>query len=127
MLCFCCGCFIAHKTIGSKKCLRRLLPGCVWDWSNPTPWLLQREILRADWCLVARRLDHLGRGRHCCRRILNLSYWYVRKFQDGIHSHINNTTVSWTRFYGFIISSLKSKVCLKPHYDLFVLSKQIIE
>lgn len=45
--------------------LTRVLPGCVWDWSHPTLWLLLREILRADWCLVARRLGHLERGRQC--------------------------------------------------------------
>lgn len=42
-----------------------VLPGCVWDWSHPTLWLLRTEIPRADWCLVARRLGHLGRRRRC--------------------------------------------------------------
>lgn len=34
----------------------------MWDWSRPTLWLLQKEILRADWRLVARRLGDLVRA-----------------------------------------------------------------
>lgn len=60
-----------------------VLPGCVWDWSHPTLWLLQTEILRADWCLVARRLGHLGRGRHCCREIWSRVTGMVGKVRES--------------------------------------------
>lgn len=70
------------------------LPGCVWDWSHPTLWLLLREILRADWCLVARRLGHLGRGRHCWGRILIWVTGMARKVQGNIRSDKNDLTMS---------------------------------
>lgn len=82
-----------------KCCRRHVLPGCVWDWSRPTLWLLQREILGADWCLVARRLGHLGRGRHCCRRIRSRVTGMVRKVQERAFIHIS--IISHTRFYNF--------------------------
>lgn len=91
-----CCCCTDTKSREKWKCmlvLTRMLPGCVWDWSRPTLWLLPREILRADWCLVARRLGHLGRGRHCCGRILIWVTGMVRKVQESIHSDINNSTV----------------------------------
>lgn len=69
----------------SPVVLSHVLPGCVWDWSRPTLWLLQREILRADWCLVARRLGHLGRGRHCCRGTWSRVTAMVKKVQESIH------------------------------------------
>lgn len=92
-ICCCCTDTKSRKKWKCMLVLTRMLPGCVWDWSRPTLWLLLREILRADWCLVARRLGHLGRGRHCCRRILIWVTGMVRKVQESIHSDINNSTV----------------------------------
>lgn len=63
-----------------QKAVSCVVPGCVWDWSRPTLWLLRREILCADWCLVARRQSHLGRSRHCCRWIWS---WVIRMEQQG--------------------------------------------
>lgn len=92
---FCCW---ADTQSGTKwQCvslLTRVLPGCVWDWSHPTLWLLLREIPRADWCLVARRLGHLGRGRHCWGRILIWVTATDRKVQGNIRSHSHRFTAS---------------------------------
>lgn len=77
-------CFWFYVVI--QKCplvLSHVLPGCVWDWSHPTLWLLQTEILRADWCLVARRLGHLGRGRRCCREIWSWVTGMVGRVQES--------------------------------------------
>lgn len=89
-----------HKARKEWKCtsvLTRVLPGCVWDWSHPTLWLLLREIPRADWCLVARRLGHLGRGRHCWGRILIWVTAMGRKVQGNIRSGSNHFTVSLSK------------------------------
>lgn len=105
--------------------LTRVLPGCVWDWSHPTLWLLLREILRADWCLVARRLGHLGRGRHCWGRILIWVKEMDRKVQGNILPDCNHFAASLTKNNHHKIcvklnTSFKSKrksqiICISPY------------
>lgn len=89
--------------------LTRVLPGCVWDWSRPTLWLLLREILRADWCLVARRLGHLGKGRHCWGRIL---IWVT-----GMGRKVQGETLAQAaiapRYHK--VKNLNHKTCVSPN------------
>lgn len=79
--------------------MSHVLPGCVWDWSHPTPWLLQREISGADWCLVARRLAHLGKGRQCCRGIWSCVTRMLQERQrESIHVSITTKCHRITNF-----------------------------